>query len=320
VRAAFRDTLLTLATRDDRVIFLTADLGFGVFDTFIERFPTRYLNVGVAEAQLVDCAAGLALEGWRPIVYSIASFMTGRAWEQIRVAIGYHELPVVVVGAGGGYTYATSGVTHHAKEDLALMALIPGMAVLAPGDPEEVTSLLPQLIDRPGPSYMRIGRFGEPTVASAAPIVVGKGRRLHEGRRVCLVSTGAAMVQMDEAVRLLRERKMPVSAVHFHTLTPFDGEAFDAATASSSTAIVVEDHGSRGGLCAAIADHLVAGGRRMRVVRLGPDDGLVLGNPTPAELQRRLRYDTASIVAVAEEAWRLSPRQAGSEERPAVTA
>ena len=131
MRRAFGDTLLKIATEDPSVVFLTGDLGFGVFDEFIRLFPRRYINVGVAEAQLVDCAAGLALEGWKPIVYSIASFMTGRAFEQIRLAIGYHQLPVVVVGAGGGYLYADAGVTHHAKEDLALMALVPGMNVVA---------------------------------------------------------------------------------------------------------------------------------------------------------------------------------------------
>src|ERR1051325_2288870 len=130
MRRAFGDALVKAAQDDDRVIFLTGDLGFGVFDEFIARFPRRYVNVGVAEAQLVDCAAGLALEGWRPIVYSIASFMTGRAYEQIRLAVGYHRLPVVVVGAGGGYTYANAGVTHHAKEDLALMSLIANMVVV----------------------------------------------------------------------------------------------------------------------------------------------------------------------------------------------
>jgi transketolase len=292
-----------LAAADDRVIFLTGDLGFGVFDTFIERFPDRYINVGVAEAQLVDCAAGLALEGWRPIVYSIASFMTGRAFEQIRVAVGYHELPVVVVGAGGGYTYSTSGVTHHAKEDLALMALIPGMAVIAPGDPNEVNELLPQLIGRSGPSYIRIGRFGEPRVESAAPIVVGRGRILRRGERVCLVTTGGTMVQALEAADRLAAAGYHPTVAHFHTLAPFDYVTFDEATERADTVIVVEDHGITGGLASVLPEHMLRRGRALRLVRLGPDDGHVIGNPTQAELQRRMRYDAASIAATAAEHW-----------------
>src|ERR1035441_5700751 len=113
MRKAFAESLLRAAEADPRVIFLTADLGFGTFDAFQARFGPRYVNVGVAEAELVCAAAGLALEGWRPIIYSIASFATGRPFEQIRLDLGYARLPVVVVGAGGGYTYATSGITHH---------------------------------------------------------------------------------------------------------------------------------------------------------------------------------------------------------------
>ena len=316
MRAAFRDTLLKLATEDERVIFLTGDLGFGVFDTFIQRFPDRYINVGVAEAQLVDCAAGLALEGWRPIVYSIASFMTGRAWEQIRIAIGYHELPVTVVGAGGGYTYATSGVTHHAKEDFALMALIPGMAVVAPGDPLEVTALLPQLIDGTGPSYMRIGRFGEPVVESTSPIILGRGRVLRPGERVCLVSAGSSMVQVAEAAEQLHARGLNVAAAHFHTLSPFDADTLDAVTSDVDAVIAVEDHGARGGLGSAITEHIVQSGRRLRLVRLGPDDRLVIGNPTQAELQRGMRYDTDSIVAIAEDLWRSATSISGTPVPP----
>ena len=104
MRKALADSLLQAAQVDPRVIFLTADLGFGTFDTFQQKFGSRYINVGVAEAQLVCASAGLALEGWRPIIYSIASFVTGRPFEQIRISLGYPRLPVVVVGAGGGFT------------------------------------------------------------------------------------------------------------------------------------------------------------------------------------------------------------------------
>src|SRR5207253_5232671 len=121
MRKALAESLVQLAAQEPRLMFLTGDLGFQMFDEFKERYPGRYVNVGVAEAQLVCCAAGLALEGWRPVIYSIASFATGRAFEQLRVSVAYPGLPVVVIGAGGGYTYASSGVTHHAVEDLALM-------------------------------------------------------------------------------------------------------------------------------------------------------------------------------------------------------
>jgi len=307
MRAAFRDTLLQLAASDDRVIFLTGDLGFGVLDAFIERFPDRYINVGVAEAQLVTCAAGLALEGWRPIVYSIASFMTGRAFEQIRIAVGYHELPVTIIGAGGGYTYATSGVSHHAKEDFALMALVPGMAVVSPGDPIEVNRLLPELVRRSGPSYMRIGRYGEPSIESAAPIALGRGRILREGERVCLVSTGGTMAQVMDAANLLQANGYSPTVAHFHTLTPFDGKTFDQAVRRVDTVIVVEDHGIRGGLGSILQNHLFNHRPRLRFLRLGPGDEHVIGNPTPRELQQQMHYDAPSIAAAVAECWNRAP-------------
>ena len=296
MRRAFSDTVFRLLEADPRVIFLTGDLGFGVFDEIIAKFPNRYINVGVAEAQLVDCAAGLALEGWRPLVYSIASFMTGRAFEQIRLSIGYHQLPITVVGAGGGYIYATSGVTHHAREDLALMRLIPGMTVVAPGDPQEVSALLPKLVQSTGPSYIRIGRFGEPLFHSDAPIEVGKGRLIHKGQKVAICTTGDSVITAVQACEVLRAQGLNPTLAHFHTLEPFDGDCLGRALQDVTNLIVVEDHGPRGGLLDCVQNYLVQTGKSVAVTRLGPGEGLVLGNPTQQLLRARCSYDKDGIV------------------------
>lgn len=306
MRRAFSDTLLKMAREDDSVIFLTGDLGFGVFDEFIAAFPRRYVNVGVAEAQLVDCAAGLALEGWRPIVYSIASFMTGRAYEQIRVAIGYHQLPVVVVGAGGGYTYADAGVTHHAKEDLALMALVANMTVVAPGDPTEVTALLPQLVHAAGPSYIRIGRFGEPRFESPAPIEVGRARALRSGERVAILTTGNSVIHALQAVDRLAEEGIHPFLCHFHTVRPIDQAALGMLSDRADSFVIVEDHGAQGGLAAAVAAWCLENARAPRVARLGPDDGLVLGNPKQDMLRKERGFDSDGIMNACRRLWRRS--------------
>lgn len=304
MRRAFSDTLLKLAKEDESVVFLTGDLGFGVFDEFIAAFPKRYINVGVAEAHLVDCAAGLALEGKRPIVYSIASFMTGRAFEQIRVAIGYHQLPVVVVGAGGGYTYADAGVTHHAKEDLALMSLIPGMAVVAPGDPQEVAELLPQMIRRDGPSYVRIGRFGEPRFESGTPIRLGLGRRLREGEKVAILTTGSSVIPALAAADRLKDTGIRPIIAHFHTVFPIDGRLLSELAREVSTFMIVEDHGLTGGLATAVSQWAMTANIALpRVVRLGPGDEHVFDHPKQDELRRRLRCDTDGIATVTEQLW-----------------
>jgi transketolase len=312
VRRAFSNALVKAAEDDPRVIFLTGDLGFGVFDEFIEKFPQRYINVGVAEAQLVDCAAGLALEGWRPVVYSIASFMTGRAYEQIRLAIGYHRLPVLVVGAGGGYTYADAGVTHHAKEDLALMSLIAEMTIVAPGDPNEVTELLPQLLRLDRPSYIRIGRFGEPRFESPAPIELGRGRLLGRGERVALLTTGNAVIWALEAVEILAGEGIRPSLCHFHTVRPIDSDALSAVAGQVDHLIVVEEHGAQGGLGAAVSGWCAATGARQGFHRLGPGDELILGNPKQAQLRKEGGFDAEAIAAACRRLWHASD--------PAITA
>ena len=150
---------------------------------------------------------------------------------------------------------------------------------------------------------MRIGRFGEPTIESLAPIEVGRGRILRSGTRVCLVSSGGTMVQVLAAADLLAERGMEVAVAHFHTLSPFDFETFDSATRDAVAVVIVEDHGIRGGLASVLLEHVLASPQRLRLVRLGPTDQHVIGNPTQPQLQQRMGYDTPSIAAAAIRLW-----------------
>jgi transketolase len=157
MRKAFAETLFKLAEADPRIIFLTGDMGFGTFDAFKEKFGKRYVNVGVAEQQLIATAAGLALEGWKPVCYSIASFLTARPFEFTRFLIGHHNLPVILVGAGGGLYYESSGFSHHATDDFALMKLIPNMLPMDVNNAEDVRWKLPEAFNLKQPVYMRLG-------------------------------------------------------------------------------------------------------------------------------------------------------------------
>lgn len=311
MRKAFSETLSEVAERDPRLVFLTGDLGFQVFDSFAERFGPRYLNVGVAEAQLVCCAAGLASEGWRPVAYSIASFATGRAFEQIRVSVAYPGHPVLVVGAGGGYTYATSGVTHHAAEDLALMSALPGMTVVAPGDPNEVRALLPQLLALPGPAYVRIGRYGEPAYEAPEPAVLGRARRVRAGERFALISCGDVATEAVAALDQLASEGIRPALVQMHTVKPLDTDALADLARRFSLLLVVEEAHPNGSLAAAIGVWLATAGTPAMLRRLGPPDALALGSLERGELRRRLGYDAAAIAAACRSAWsELAPRSA----------
>jgi len=296
MRKALADTLLQLATDDERVILLVGDLGFGVFDQYKEQFPDRYINVGIAEAALVDIAAGLAMEGYRPVVYSIASFMTGRAFEQIRIAVNYQKLPVVIIGAGGGYTYASAGPTHHAAEDLGLMSMLPGMTVTAPGSPEEVSALLPQLLVLDGPSYMRIGRYGEPNYA-AEDIQLGKARCIvTDYSKVVLISTGDVADQVSEAEKELAHHGIYVSAYQMHTVKPLDLGLLDYVANTVPMVVVIEEHSPVGGLYSSIASYYATQEHSPRLLRLGPPDELVIGVHTREELHKEWGCDVDGIV------------------------
>jgi transketolase len=161
LRKALADFLVQAATEDEGVIFLTGDLGFQVFDEFKSSFPKRYYNVGIAEAAMVGIAAGLSYSGFKPIIYSIASFLDSRAFEQLRFFCGYNNMKIISIGAGGGLTYSMSGPTHHALDDIGLALLIPNLLVFSPAGPLELTQTLYKSIKEPGSSYIQIGKFGE---------------------------------------------------------------------------------------------------------------------------------------------------------------
>lgn len=303
MRKAFSETLTQLATQNGRVALVTADLGFQVFDEFRARFGPRYVNVGVCEAQMIYTAAGMAMEGWRPLAYSIASFASGRPFEQIRYCVCYPRLPVIIVGAGRGYLYSNSGVSHHASDDLGLMSLLPGMTVVAPGDPNEVAQLLPQLFEHSGPSYFSVGRFGEPTYPAVEPAVLGKARLLCEGERVAIVSTGDLANEVIKAVELLKSEKIYPLVYQMHTVKPLDIATLDMLAMKVDTMIVAEEHVSVGGLWGAISSWYATDSKTLRLIRVGAPDAFALGNLRQDELRRRFGLDAVRIAHLCALAW-----------------
>ena len=304
MRKAFSESLVRIAATDPRLMLLTGDLGFQVFDEFQELYGPRYVNVGVAEAQLICAAAGLALEGWTPVAYSIASFATGRAFEQVRISVAYPHLPVVIVGAGGGYTYSDSGPTHHAPDDLALMMSLPGMTVVAPGDPEEVTQLFPQMLKGSGPSYFRIGRYGEPTYRAEEAPVLGKARLLRDGEQIAILTTGDMAAVALEAVDLLRPDGIRPIVYQIHTVKPLDTATLNQLAEKVGTIIVAEEQMPFGGLSAAVNAWRASWESPMRVVRIGPPDTFALGSLKREDLRKRDNYDAVSIAKTCVANWK----------------
>jgi len=199
VRNAFIEELVALAAVRDNIVLIVGDLGYSVVEPFAERFPKRFFNAGVAEQNMTGLAADMASEGFHVFTYSIANFPTFRCAEQIRNDIDYHRLPVTVVAVGGGLAYGALGYSHHAVQDYALMRSMPQMLIASPGDPMEVRACMRHIVDHPQPSYLRLGKAGEPNFHAAVP-QLEPGRWLDVSpapagnvERKVLLSTGATL-------------------------------------------------------------------------------------------------------------------------------
>ena len=218
MRGVLMTTLIEMAAEDDRIMFITGDLGWSVVEKFARRFPRRFINAGVAEADAVGIATGLALEGFVPFVYSIATFSSMRPYEQIRNGPILHRLPVRIIGVGGGFAYSHAGPTHFALEDFAIMRAQPGMTVLAPADPAQTRSALLASAEITGPVYFRIGKGGNPEVPGlGGRFALGRPELIREGKDVLFIVTGGSAVATLEAARILeRDGKSGAVAVLAH--------------------------------------------------------------------------------------------------------
>jgi len=260
VRTAFSRTLFELAQRDRRIWLLTGDLGYSVLEPFFRELPERAVNVGVAEQNMAGVAAGLAHSGNVVFIYSIANFPTFRCLEQIRNDICYPGLPVRIVSVGGGLSYGSAGYTHHGVEDLAVMRALPGMTVLAPGDPIETELATHALVDLPGPAYLRLGKAGEPRVHAAPPeFAVGRAIRVRGGGDVTLLSTGGMLKSAVAAAEELEARDgLSVRVLSVHTLKPLDVAQVASAAVETRLVVTVEEHSRVGGLGSAVAEVLAS--------------------------------------------------------------
>jgi transketolase len=297
MRKAFSDALVKLGCEDPKLVFITGDLGFQVFDEFRAKCGDRYINAGVAEAQMINAAAGLAAEGFHAIAYSIASFATARPFEQIRYSVAYPNLPVTIVGAGRGLTYANAGVSHHAVDDIALMSIIPNMTVVIPGDPGEVEALFPQVARLPGPAYFTVGRFGEPRYEAEEPAILGKARLLRQGREVAIVCTGEIAGEALRAAVLLAPEGIEPIIYQIHTVKPLDTGTLDALAGRVKKIIVVEEHGPVGGLWSEVTNWSATRDVPVPLQRLGLPDAFAFGNFTRDAFRRRMGFDAAAIAA-----------------------
>lgn len=274
MRNAFRDELFELAKTDDRIVLLSGDIGNRMFDAFKDAYPDRFYNVGIAEQNMVGLAAGLAMAGLRPVCYTIANFLTYRVIEQIRVDGCYHHQPIVLAGVGGGLSYASLGSTHHSCEDIAMLRSMPGMHVLCPGDPAEVRGAVKTAVSRSdGPTYIRLGKKGEPTLHETPPSVEpGRWIPMRDGGPVTLLSCGNVLpITLEVADQL--------GAAHYScpSVKPLDEATLAKVFADSALVVTIEEHSRLGGFGGAIAEWVVDQPTppAARLLRLGTPDAFL---------------------------------------------
>lgn len=257
MRTAFFRALQNLAAEDKRVTLVVGDLGFGVVEPFVQEFPERFLNVGVAEQNMTGVAAGLALMGRMVFTYSIGNFPTLRCLEQIRNDICYHKANVKIVAVGGGFAYGSLGMTHHATEDLAIMRALPEMTVVAPGDPLETEAAVAAIAGHAGPCYLRLGRAGEPIVhKQEIRFHLGKALQLREGTDLTLITTGGMLKTGMQVADILASRGCESRVVSMPTLKPFDAESVRKAARETRAILTLEEHSLIGGLGSCVAEVL----------------------------------------------------------------
>jgi transketolase len=286
-----------LASRDDRVWLLTGDLGFSVLEPFAKAFPDRFVNVGVAEQNMTGVAAGIASLGNVVFTYSIANFPTLRCLEQIRNDVCYHEANVKIVAVGGGYVYGSHGYSHHGVEDLAVLRALPGMTVVAPGDPVEARLATSAVTAADGPCYLRLGKAREPVVHEAEPCFrLGRAIPVRGGRDATLITTGGMLKPAMDCARRLSERGIDLAVLSMPTVKPLDADAVIRAAMATGAVLTCEEHSIVGGLGSAVAEVLAESGVAVPFRRYGGPDRIYHDIGSQEYLRRRLAGDLDAAV------------------------
>ena len=252
MRTAFIQQLIEEARKDEKVFLLTGDLGFSVLEPFANEFPSRYINVGVAEQNMTGIAAGLAMDGWNVFTYSIANFPTLRCIEQIRYDVCYHNLNVKVVSVGAGYAYASLGASHHATEDIAMMRAIPNITVASPGDPIEAKQITTEFVNHHGPCYLRLGKAGEPKVhTDDVSFKFGEGIEVKKGNETVVFTCGAMLKYASD---FINENKLNFGLYSFPYIKPIDKNLLKQIASYYNNITVIEEHQLSGGFGSVILE------------------------------------------------------------------
>lgn len=303
MRDTFVRTLTAMAEQNPNICLLTADLGFGVLKPFWEAHPDRFFNVGIAEQNLTAMAAGMALSGKTVVTYSIGNFPTLRCLEQIRNDCAGHGADVKIVCVGGGFSYGSLGMSHHATEDLALMRAIPNLTVFSPGDARETKWAVKAMLETKGTCYLRLGRGGERSIPHAiSEFRTGKAMSVRDGSHAAVFFTGAIYEEVERAVEILAGQGIHPAVFSFPTVKPLDAETVRTCARDYRLIVTCEEHSILGGFGGAVAEILAECSGNARLLRLGIPDCFCKVAGDQKYLRQSFGLDGPSIAGKIREA------------------
>lgn len=301
-RQAYGEALAELGDKYENLVVMDADLAASTKTAmFGKKFPERFFDCGIAEANMASMAAGLAASGKIVFASSFAMFATGRAYEQIRNSIGYPHLNVKIAATHGGITVGEDGASHQCLEDVSLMRNIPGMVVMVPSDYVEAKAAVQAAVDHNGPVYLRFGRSNVPVINDREDykFEMGKGIVLKEGKDVTVIATGICVDSALRAEEMLRADGIDAEIINIHTIKPLDEELVVASARKTGKIVTVEEHSVIGGLGSAVCD-CICKNYPVPVMKVGMQD--VFGTSASAdELMRRFRLDGQGVYEQVKE-------------------
>ena len=291
------DSVFRLAKKNEKIIFIGSDLGAGVLNEFKKKIPERFFMEGISEQHIIGMAAGMAKEGFIPYVNTIATFITRRCFEQIAIDLCLHNLPVRLIGNGGGVVYAPLGPTHQAIEDIAIMRSLPNMSVFAVSDKVEMKKLMDASVNWPYPMYIRLGRGGDEIISKKQKFQIGKNITYFKPKKITIVSTGVTTQECIKVVKSLKKRGIECGLIHVHTIKPFDKKKFVKDISQSKYVFTVEEHLSNGGL-GGIVSEVVSENEfniNKQIIRIGIEDKFVNRYGSQQELFSYLKINAKNI-------------------------
>lgn len=295
-RESYGNALVELGKEHEEIVVLDADLAAATKTAIFKKaFPERHINCGIAEANMIGVAAGLAAAGKVPFASSFAMFVSGRAYEQVRNSVGYPKLNVKIGASHAGISVGEDGATHQCNEDIALMRMIPEMVVINPSDDVEARAAVKAAYEHDGPVYMRFGRLAVPVINNNPDykFELGKGVVLREGKDVTIIATGLPVANCLEAAEMLAADGIEAKLINIHTIKPLDEELVVAAAKETGKIVTVEEHSVIGGLGSAVCD-VLSEQAPTKVLKIGIND--VFGESGPAlELIKKYGLDAESI-------------------------